>query len=283
MIKIRIILLLLITLFSKHIFASSQYIYPALYDKKSPSCVRLENIEKKLLLSFNGDSTENSPAAYIDKAFDIDNDGICDVFLYPPSDMVGSGGPWHFIYNIKENGFKELGATTMGSVVQWLGAEKNGYARLYVPAYIGHRTNPTYTTNVYYFNGSKYEIEYKSKSSYGYLVNQGLKAYKKKDYSNAEKWYLNAYRMKGEKQIQDANNLALVYIKTTRYKQAIALVTKHLNIKPCYAVKTECSPSTKAVIRFRASAYHNRGLAYNKLGMKAQAEWDFGQSKKLKR
>ena len=131
----------------------------------------------------------------------------------------------------------------------WFGEMRNGWPRIIAPSYTGHRTNPIYVTNVFYHDGQKYALEFDSGYSHGRFTELAYEAYKAKDYDVAEKWYLNAYRMHGERQIDSANDLALVYIKQGRCPAAIALLNKHLeSLKP-----SELDSKIVKAVRFNLS------------------------------
>lgn len=216
-----IILLFISTLFwCSHSVATENYIYPPLYTKPIEPCKRFRQIEKQI------EVTEEEPdfQQYISRAIDLNNDGVCELFLTSPKYEIGNSIGWEEIYRTDGAKYEKIGQVTG----YWLGKERNGYARIFEPAASGHRTNPTFTLNVLYFDGNYYSPEYISKLTYGNYRNKALKAYKTKDYETARKYYLNAYRFNKEKYLKDANNLALVLIKQNMCKDATQLLNKHL-------------------------------------------------------
>ena len=206
-------------MYSHSVFAE-EYIYPSLYMKPLEPCKRFSKIEKQIEVTDEDPNFEQ----IISRAIDLNNDGICELFLPAPKYEIGNNFGWEEIYRTDGTKYEKIGDVTGF----WLGKERNGYARIFEPTATGHRTNPTFTLNVMYFNGQYYSAEHISKSTYGNYLNKALKAYKSKDYETARKVYLNAYRFNKEQYLKDANNLTLVLIKQGKCKDAIKLLNKHL-------------------------------------------------------
>jgi tetratricopeptide (TPR) repeat protein len=89
-------------------------------------------------------------------------------------------------------------------------------------------------------------------ATHGFYLDQGLEAYRAGHFELAEKYYQNAYRMRAEPGLSDANDLALVWLKLGKTAAAKALLGKHLG--------------TDAPVVQRAAAYFNLGLIEERLG-----------------
>ncbi len=199
------------------------YTFPPLYKGETEPCTRFNNIEDTLTPIKD---VQSEGYNFISKAIDLNNDGVCELFVSATRASAGNTGGWDDLYMTDGTEYKKIADYLP---YFWLGSERNGYARLFVGENAGHKTNPIYVVNVLYFDGEKYVIEHGSNASYGYYTDNGLSAYKEKDYETAEKWYLNAYRMNREALLKDANNLALTLIKLGKCQEATDLLRKHLN------------------------------------------------------
>ena len=218
--------------------AQEIYVYPELLDEEPAVCDPDKGALDKLIELNSQTSYGVRGIPKHEKSLDINDDGTCEVFIYPKQIDIGNAGGWHDIFTLRDGSYVQIGSVPLsysspyrsGSLASgyWYGEMENGYPRIFVRANGGHRTNPIFVTHVMAYNGNKYESEFKSEFSYGRYRELGLQNYKSGNYSKAEKWYLNAYRMEGEKNIDDANNLALVYIKQGMCSDAVYLLKKHL-------------------------------------------------------
>lgn len=158
------------------------------------------------------------------KPVDLNADGTCEVFLDTPSIYEGNGNPNTSILTFKKGEYVHITTLPGESPAWWYGTPRNGYLRIFVPANAGHRTNPVYVTDVYYFDGHRYITEFDSEFSHGRYMDLALDAYRDEKYGVAEKYYSNAFRMFGEKDLGDANNLAVTWIKQGRHEQILDLL-----------------------------------------------------------
>jgi hypothetical protein len=185
-------------------------------------------------------------------AVDLTQDGQCEIFLDMPAMYEGNGNS-HTTVLIKRNGeFVEAGGISWTPESWWYGEVRNGYVRIFVPTYTGHRTNPEHVTAVYAFDGEKYVEESAVTATHGFYLDQGLKAYRAGNFELAERYYQNAYRMRAEPGLSDANNLALVWLKLGKTAAAKALLGMHL--------ATDAPPVQTA------AEYFNLGLIEERLG-----------------
>lgn len=224
----RWILITILTLISSLGFTEDIYLYPGTLEINSDCEMAGDEIEK----IEEGYSEPGIGHSGIARAFpvDLNGDSVCEIFLDNPSFYEGNGNSFTTVLVKVHEVYKSSGDLSGNPERWWYGELKNGYPRIIVPTYTGHRTNPVYVTDVYYFDGKKYVLEFDSGYSHGYLSDLGLKSYKKKDYYSSEKWYLNAYRMKKNKSMADANNLALSYIRQGKCEMAVELLENHLKI-----------------------------------------------------
>lgn len=236
--------------------ADDIYVYPSLYEKEIPDCTPDESILNDFL-SESWEAREYLENAKLVKSIDLNSDGLCEIFMLPSNALFGNSGAFLIAYSLRSGRYERLHEPFIHSrgiyiydkhndeydlkenswdlIVGvenhnfWFGDKKNGWPRIIAPGYVGHRTNPIYVTRVYYYDGKRYALEFNSGSSHGRFTELAYEAYKAKDYDVAEKWYLNAYRMHGERNIDSANDLALVYIKQGRCPEAVSLLNKHLD------------------------------------------------------
>ncbi|WP_444926892.1 tetratricopeptide repeat protein [Microbulbifer sp. TRSA002] len=225
----RLLVLFLFTFSASCMAGAKDYIYPSFKDINIDKC----NIDTKTIaeveVNYSSIDLGDSGLATAE-AVDLNRDGVCEILLSPPSAYIGNGNAFTTILIVKNNSYQPSGDIQWGKRSWWYGEAKNGYPRIFVKTYIGHRTNPIYVTDVYSYNGSNYIKEFDSQYSHGQFMDLGLKAYKSKKYNAAEKWYLNAYRMNQESSLGDANNLALVYIRLNRCDEAVNLLERHLKL-----------------------------------------------------
>lgn len=144
------------------------------------------------------------------------------MFVAPPRADVGTAGGWLDIYTLRGESYEPIGS--IPDLGFRLGRSKNGYARLLVNAYLGHRTNPTYVVHVLAFNGESYVSEHSSRMSHGQMEAKGLEAYRQGSYELAERWFTSILRRGGGLLLHDENNLAVVYLRTGRYQAALDLL-----------------------------------------------------------
>lgn len=227
---------------------SSTYVYPEKIEVDFDCDLPLKKIQE--IESYYSDSEMGWQGVAKAKAVDLNSDGICEVFLDTPAMYEGNGNASTSIIFLENEKFKQVGNMRGYPKLWWYGKPVNGYPRIFVPSNAGHRTNPILVTDVFYFNKKRFVLEFDSKFSHGRYMELALKAYKSKKYNIAENYYLNAFRMNGEKRLQDANNVSIVWIKQKKYNLAEKLLTK--------LIKT--SKDKKQL----ASAYYNIGLINEK-------------------
>lgn len=192
---------------------------------------------------------------------DLNGDGRCEIMLTPPRIYLGTGYPFTTVMIEREGNRVSIGDFVGGPDGWWYGVPRNGYARIFVPTNVGHRTNPEFSTAVYAFDGEKYVLESGKTATHGYHLDAGLRAYRSGDFATAEKHYKNAYRMNQEPTLADANNLALVWSKQGKLDEAKALLEHHL--------------LDEADSDQLAAAYFNLGLIEERKGNRAAALHDF--------
>ncbi len=220
------IILPILILLSSTCLAEDIYVYPPII-KIDMSC-ELSN-EKLDEIGYN----YSDPEAGVDgmaKAFPVNLNlkGGCEIFIDNPAIYEGNGNSFTTLLVLEGVEYRSVGDIQGEPSEWWYGKFINGYPRIFVPTYSGHSTNPINVVDVYYFNGTTFTAEFDSEYSHGYFSDLGFKAYKAKNYNLAEKWYLNAYRMGKEESINDANNLAITFIKQNKCEQAVYLLEKHL-------------------------------------------------------
>lgn len=209
------------------------------------------------------------------KAVDLNSDGKCEFFL--TTDWGRRCTPvTRLIFDVNDS--KAIGMFE-GKAISTFASKRNGYYRLINYTWTGYRTSMISTTRVYYFNGKEYVCELCRAQSHGGYIDLAKKAYDKKKYDLAEIYYWNAYAMNGEKKLSDANNLSIAYIKNGNALKAIRLLNKFLSysVKKLRTVENypcnygNCFQADNKVKRLRASAYFNKGLAYESIGNTANA------------
>ncbi len=229
--------------------ANELYIFPELYEhSQTKECVYNQqaatDLIEKGIVEY---CSEGKDKPKVEKILDLNNDGKCEIFVYPPRCFVGSGGGWYDIFELKEGGYEKIGSMSSSDNFL-LGKSRNGYARIIVPSYRGHKTNPILTTSVLFFDGKEYMCEHRGKYTRGYYMDKGKDAYKKGNYDEADIYYLNAYRMNlgnekpfytyagANSRLLDANNLAITWIKLNMLNEAEKIIKKHIRMdeKPVY-------------------------------------------------
>ncbi|WP_444943016.1 tetratricopeptide repeat protein [Microbulbifer sp. ZKSA006] len=204
------------------------YIYPPTIDININCSIDSKIIDD--IETYYSDTDLRHSGSASAQAVDLNGDGACEILLTPPPAHVDRGHEFTIVLMANKNSYQPAGEISWGTNSWRYGKFKNGYPRILVATYTGHRTNPIYVTDVYSFDGKTYVKEFDSQYSHGQFMDLGLKAYQNKNYKLAERWYLNAYRMHREENLSDANNLALVYIRQNRCTEAVDLLTKHLDL-----------------------------------------------------
>ena len=183
---------------------------------------------------------------------DLNRDGKCEIFLDNPSDDEGNGNEFWTLLIERDGAYIPSGDVFCTPETCWYGEFSNGYPRIFVPINAGAKANPEYVTTVFAFDGEKYAIASGLTLTHGAYLDRGLKAYRSGNYGLAEKYYLNAYRMRKNPELSDASNLALTWLKLGKSTEAKALLEKHLELG---------GPAAKV-----AAAQFNLGLVEQQLG-----------------
>jgi hypothetical protein len=161
---------------------------------------------------------------------DLNRDGKCEIFLDNPSDDEGNGNEFWTLLIERDGIYIPSGDVFCKPETCWYGEFKNGYARIFVPINAGHRTNPEYATDVYAFDGEKFVAESRPHLTHGAFMDMGSKAYVSGDFTLAEKYYLDAYRMHKDPALADASNLSLTWLKLGKISEAKSLLERHLEL-----------------------------------------------------
>lgn len=180
------------------------------------------------------------------KPVDLNADGTCEVYLDHASMNEGNGNPFTSILGLEKGEYVQLAAIYGEFTHWWYGTPRTGYLKIIVGENAGSKGNPIFVTDVYYFDGSRYVKEFDSEFSHGRYMDLGQEAYQRQDYVTAEKYYLNAFRMRSEQDPVDANNLSLTWIKQGKLDAAHNLLDRVL-----------AGAKRKKV---RSAAYYNLGL-----------------------
>ena len=188
---------------------------------------------------------------------DLNSDEICEIFLDEPSIWEGTSGPVTSILLFENGEYITAGSISGTPQSWWYGKQRNGYPRIFVPGYTGHKTNPVYVTNVLYLENGKLKSEFNSKFSHGRFMELALVEYKKGRFDIAEKYFLNAFRMNKIPKLRDANNLAITWIKQDKLDEAESILMGLL----------EQSGDT----RQKAAAYYNLGKIHEIRNMLSKA------------
>ena len=263
---------------------SSPYKYPEIIDVNLSCHIEKEKLRKIIEEESYNEECPNSGIKV--KSVDLNSDGKCELFA--TTDRGRRCTPTTRL--IYEDDRRNALLVLDGGAINTFASKRNGYYRLIHYTWGGYRTNMIRTTNIYYFDGKEYRCEFCKNSSHGGYLDLAKKAYDHKQYDLAETYYWNAYAMNGERKISDANNLAIAYIKNGNAKKAITLLEKHLSISdkemqlsessPCdYA---DCPSSEQKIKQLRASAYFNKGLAYESMGDIDNAIIEYKKSQRIK-
>lgn len=219
---------LLVTLFMQ-VAASSDshvYVYPQRVELDTACTIAPETIAA-IETQWSHPEHGESGAAHAIPA-DLNRDGKCEIFLDNPSDDEGNGYEFWTLLIARDGNYIPSGDLWCTPETCWYGEFRNGYPRIFVPSNAGPKANPEFVTSVYAFDGEKFVIESGKTLTHGAYLDLGLKAYRSGDLALAEKYYLDAYRMKKNPELADASNLALTWLKLGRGTQAKALLEKHL-------------------------------------------------------
>lgn len=207
--------------------AADFYVYPDRIELDAKCDVPVEAI-KAVEAEYSDPEGGEDGKAHAAAGVDLNGDGRCEIMLTPPRMYQGTGGEFTTVLIERDGERASLGDFRGGPDGWWYGVRRNGYVRIFVPTYNGHRTNPEFVTAVYAFDGEKYVLESGSTATHGYYLDAGLKAYRSGDFATAETHYKNAYRMYQAPMLADANNLALVWSKQGKLDEAKALLEHHL-------------------------------------------------------
>jgi len=237
--------------------AEDMYLYPGPYERatkrRSKCTVNASALHKTI--EANRDRIQEADHVTID----LNDDGICEILFLPLPQLVGTGGLWYDIYELKKDIYKDIGSI---STQFTLGEARNGYARII--QYSGYGANPVFSAQVLYYSGNGYELEYRGGHSRGYYMDGGLEAYNQGNYLKAERYYWNAYRLNdpeseenrggggADSRLLDANNLALPLIKLGKLDEAEQIIKRHLD--------------RSVVTEYRAAGFFNLGMIYEKRG-----------------
>lgn len=127
-------------------------------------------------------------------------------------------------------------------------------------------TDPIWTVSVSAFDGERYASEHTSDLTMGQMEERALSAYQAKDYPTAEKRFLNLIRCGLGNSLQHENNLALVFMRTDRYEDAIDCIEKAMTVAPPLASRPRATdPIWEEKRRHWANAHYNLGKAYEAL------------------
>jgi hypothetical protein len=183
---------------------------------------------------------------------DLNGDGECELFLDNPEVDEGNGYGFTTVLIRRDGDFVTAGDMPDGPDGWWFGERHAGFLRIFVPMNAGPKANPEFVTAVFAFDGTRYAQESGRTATHGYYMDQGRSALRAGDFAVAEASYLDALRMNKAPMLSDANNLALVWLKMGKAREAKALLESLLNDGERPAV--------------RAAAYFNAGLIEQQLG-----------------
>ena len=213
---------------------------------------------------------------------DLNADGVCEVFLTTP-DIYAAKPISTMRLFVQQNGvYRSSKAHTWRTPNWWFGGPHNHYPQIVVSDSVKNRCASNHVTQVYYFDGVGYVKEAASGVSHGELVKLGKKAFGENDLVAAERHYLNAFRSCHESDLQDASNLALVWIALGRADEARQLVQERLDAEPKRRSETRWRFNTDL-----ADAYFTLGLAAEARSELKQAleyfEWSYMEVRNHKR
>lgn len=242
------------------------YVYPEIVDLPNDVC-EIVNTDLKELAERWTDREAGRLGEAKASSIDLNDDGICEILIDVPAIYEGNGNYRTVIMMYTSDRYKSVGDLQWDPKKWWYGEYKNGYPRIFVSTYTGWRSSPIYVTDVYVFDGYEYVLEFDSEFSHGRYMELGLNAYQRKDYITAELFYLNAYKMNKEERIQDANNLAITWIRLKKYAEAEELLEKHI--------------ADSWDKKYLAAAHYNLGLIYEKTKNHEKALEHFTTSNQL--
>lgn len=223
LIKILLILNLLFLSFTAH---SEEFKFPILKYSNTECHLPKDEIDR-VLSDYSHFTFNHEPVAW-GNTIDLNGDGICEIHIY---DESSSGSGFQIYHYLFKSGDKYISGCVT-DLVQ--GAASSGQApdgKYYhlTQEMSGHKTNPTYTLSAYEITKKGCKLIHKGTSTYGLYQNNAFKAYKDKNYKLAETLYTNAYVLKGQSNIKDANNIAITLIKQKKFLEAKTLINKHLS------------------------------------------------------
>lgn len=246
---------------------SEPYVFPEKVEYDGSCSPRQESLDviREDYVAAPHCSTEKSDSIKV-KEIDLNGDGECEFFV---SRAWGRRCVGKTDIVDMNDGDPESLYSYMGGVSQAFASRRNGYIRLIHYTLGGHRVDPVYTAQVYYFNEGEYWCELCVDNSHGGYMDVAKEAYKNENYELAEIHYWNAYALNGESKLSDANNLALAYIKQEKYQKAIDLLQEHLaqddetiaeqEAKNCYGGR--CKPDNEELRELKEAARFNLRLA----------------------
>lgn len=221
------------------------YVYPNIVNINTiKKCSNQDIIENKLIDSIKRELDSPYKGIIEIKKVDLNNDSICEIIiLYQDREAYPNYTPTK-IFEIRNNCAREIGFFFWENISF---AEKDKeFLQILSKNYEGHKTNPVWYLDVFCFDGKSYKPLNIPHFTIGQYRDLGLKAFQRKEYETAEKYYLNAYRMSKilqENQILDANNLALVWIKLKKLDKAKSLLLETIsNLKDGYYNEKELAP-----------------------------------------
>lgn len=230
------------------------YVYPDAYEHGDGLGAAVNEEALAKLIEDNtvdGDGDEGIPQ--VAHKIDLNNDGKAEIFL-APTQIESYHADWFDIFAEKDGRYEEI-----GSSANWfsLRESKNGYARILGHINMGHRTDPIWNISISAYDGTRYVAEHESDLTSGQMEAKGLEAYRAKDYAVAEIWFQNLMRSGLCSEIQAANNLALVFMRTKRYQEAIDRIEKAL----ASAAKSDVIGPWGDMTAHKANARYNVGKA----------------------
>jgi hypothetical protein len=234
------------------------YIYPDVYEHGDGLGATVNDEALAKLIEENtvdGDGEEGVPQVW--HKIDLNNDGKAEIFL-APTQVESYHAVWFDIFAEKDGRYEEI-----GSSANWfsLRESKNGYAQILSYNNAGHRTDPIWIISISAHDGTRYIDEHVSDLTSGQMEAKGIEAYRAKDYAVAEIWFLNLMRSGLCSEIQAANNLALVLLRTKRYQEVIDRTEKALASAP----KSDVIGPWGDMTPHKANANYNLGKAYEAL------------------
>ena len=251
-----ILLLFLIVSHGSFAQAGDYFVFPQnLSDQLYRSCKPIADwslLEKKIVeldLSEETELGEYNASKFV--KIDLNADGQCEILHYFTSAL--RGWPYDFvtIYQVSADNRLEKIGDFISFMLSFSVPDGEGKYLQIIEGYTaGVKSDPFFYARLYRFDGKSYSAvahPQKTKSEYR---EEGLKAYRAKDYQLAYKAFWNAFKTphrSAEDELHDANNVALALIKLKRFEQANSLLLPMVVNKENGAKE-------------RAAAYFNLGL-----------------------